>query len=114
MKEISPEEFTKYMDFELRLWRANDVRTHWLTTSEFISLDNLGRYVSLPVAHVVSSNDHYLDNLRVEQHMRQVFSDYEQFIARTKAHVPGVLADKKAMGVMLPTGLRRLLSKKPG
>lgn len=112
MVEISPEEFERNIDFELILWQANDVRTHWLTTSEFINLNNLDRHVALPVVHVVSENDHYLDNLKVEQHMRQIFSEYTQFIARTKAHVPSVLADKAAMGVMLPPGLRRLLSEK--
>jgi pimeloyl-ACP methyl ester carboxylesterase len=112
MVEITPAEFEMNINFELILWQANDVRTHWLTTSEFINLDNLGRHISLPVVHIVSEKDHYLDNLRVEQHMRQVFSEYSQFIAPTKAHVPSVLADKKAMAVMLPPGLRRLLTIK--
>jgi pimeloyl-ACP methyl ester carboxylesterase len=113
MIEITPEEFERNINFELTLWQANDVRTHWLTTSEFINLNNLGRHVSLPVVHIISKNDHYLDNLRVEQHMRQIFSDYTSFIARTKAHVPSVIADKTAMSVMVPPGLKRLLNRKP-
>jgi pimeloyl-ACP methyl ester carboxylesterase len=112
MVEITPVEFEKNINFELELWQANDVRTHWLTTSEFINLNNLGRHISLPVVHVVSKKDHYLNNLSVEQHMRQIFSGYVQFVAQTKAHVPSVLADKTSMGVMLPPGLRRILSRK--
>lgn len=112
MIEITPEEFTLSINFELVLWQANDVRTHWLTTSEFLKLNNLGSYISLPVVHTVSQGDHYLNNLKVEEHMRQVFSGYSQFVAPTRAHVPSILADKKDMGVMVPAGLRRILNQK--
>ena len=112
MIDISPEEFNRSIEFEQVLWQANDVRTHWLTTGEFINLNNTDRHVSLPVIHIVSKKDHYLNNLKVEEHMRQVFSDYKQFVSNTKAHVPGILADKKAMAIMLPSGLRRVLNKK--
>jgi hypothetical protein len=70
-------------------------------------------HVKIPVAHVVSKQDHYLKNIIVEQHMRQTFSDYAQFVANSKAHVPSVLADKKAMSAMIPPGLRKILNKKP-
>jgi pimeloyl-ACP methyl ester carboxylesterase len=112
MIDISPEEFKTSIDFEQLLWQANDVRTHWLTTSEFLNLNNLESRIKLPIVHVVSEKDHYINNIKVEQHMRQVFSDYKQFVATTKAHVPSVIADKVAMSVMLPSGLRRLLSEK--
>jgi hypothetical protein len=68
--------------------------------------------VPLEVVHIASGKDHYLNNISVEQHMRQIFSGYEQFVAKTKAHVPSAIADKASMGVMLPPGLRRILSRK--
>jgi len=111
MIEVTPEEFDITMDFEVTLWQANDVRTHWLTTSEFLRLDNCDRRVNLPVMHVVSQEDHYFDNHVVEQHMRIVFSDYRRFVARSKAHTPSILADKKDMAVLLPPALRRRLAK---
>jgi pimeloyl-ACP methyl ester carboxylesterase len=112
MIDLPPGEFDQAINFEIKLWQANDVRTHWLTTGEFLHLDNCSKPVYLPVVHIISKEDHYLKNISVEQHMRQIFSDYKQFTAQTKAHVPSVLADKEAMRVLLPTGLRRLLSKK--
>lgn len=111
MLEVSPDEFEESIDFEVKLWQANDVRTHWLTTAELLALDNCRQHITLPVIHVVSVQDHYLNNITVEQHMRQVFTGYKRYTARTKAHVPSVTADKKAMSVLLPAGLRRLLSK---
>jgi pimeloyl-ACP methyl ester carboxylesterase len=113
MLAITPEEFSMNMDIEQILWQANDVRTHWLTTSEFLSLNNINKTIPLPVVHIVSEKDHYLDGLKVEQHMRQIFSNYSQLIARTKAHVPSVIASKSAMGIMVPAELKRLLNKKP-
>lgn len=111
--EVTPEEFEATMDMEVKIWQANDVRTHWLTTAEFFSLDNTKVRIDLPVTHIVSKFDHYLNNVKVEEHMRRVFSDYISFEANTQAHVPHVTADKKAMGVMVPIGLRRLLGKGP-
>lgn len=112
MAEITPEEFALSIDFEVYLWRSNDARTHWLTTSELLKLNNLHSPVYLPVVHVLSKNDHYLDNIKVEQHMRRVFSAYSQFTVPTKAHVPSVIAGKKEMAIMIPKGLRNLLTKK--
>jgi len=111
--EVTPEEFESVMDFDAKIWQANDVRTHWLTTAEFFSFDNTKARVNLPVAHVVSKNDHYLNNVKVEEHMRLVFSDYKSYVANTKAHVPHITATKEEMAVMVPAGLRRLLSKDP-
>ncbi len=111
MVEVTPEEFEITMDFEVKLWQANHVRTHWLTTSQFFTLDNCTRQVDVPVVHVVSKVEHYFNNGIVEQHMRVVFKNYRKYTARLRAHTPSVLADKKAMGVMLPAGLRNLLAK---
>lgn len=109
--EVTPEEFDNTMEFEVQLWQANDVRTHWLTTSEFLNVDNCGRRVDLPVYHVVSSEDHYFNNEVVKQHMLVVFTGYHMFTARSKAHTPSILADKKATRVLVPPGLRRVLRK---
>jgi pimeloyl-ACP methyl ester carboxylesterase len=111
MIEITPEEFDISMEFEAKLWQANDVRTHWLTTSQFFKLDNCSKKIDLPVVHVVSEEEHYFNNEVVEQHMRIVFDDYKKFTAKSKAHTPSVIADKAAMSVMLPAGLRRILNK---
>jgi pimeloyl-ACP methyl ester carboxylesterase len=110
MIEVTPKEFSASMEFERKIWQANDVRTHWQTTSNFLKLDNCQKQVKLPVIHVTSKEDHYFNNENVKQHMLVVFTDYRRFVANSKAHTPSVLADKKAAGIMLPPGLRRILS----
>jgi pimeloyl-ACP methyl ester carboxylesterase len=109
--EVDPLVFNEMMKFEVKLWQSNDVRTHWLTTSEFLNLDNCVGKIDIPVWHVASKGDHWFNNFNVEQHMRIVFDDYHQLIANSKAHTPSVLADKKGLGVLLPVRLRRELSK---
>jgi len=101
------------VEFEVVLWQANDVRTHWLTTSEFLKLDNCNVRVDLPLWHVASQGDHYFNNEIVSQHMQVVFSDYHQVTATTKAHMPSVLADKKGLAVLVPPALRHVLNAKP-
>jgi pimeloyl-ACP methyl ester carboxylesterase len=111
MIEITPEEFQASMEFEYVIWNKNDVRTHWVTTSQFFTLDNCQKKVNLPVIHVTSKEDHYFDNEMVKQHMLVTFTKYRRFVANTKAHTPSILADKAVMGVLLPPGLRRILAK---
>jgi len=112
MVEVTPEQFKKTMDFEVKLWQVNDVRTHWLTTSEFLNVDNCKYRVLLPVVHVISKEDHYFDNNIVKEHMLVVFNGYKRYVANSRAHTPSVLATKKEASVMLPTGLKRILAKK--
>ena len=110
--EMDPMQFDTLMDFEVRLWQANDVRTHWLTTSEFLNLDNCKKPIALPVWHVYSSGDHYFNNQFVEQHMQVVFDSYTNGVMQSKAHTPSVLGDKKELSIMLPPALRTVLRRK--
>jgi pimeloyl-ACP methyl ester carboxylesterase len=109
--EVTAEEFDKTVDFDVQIWQANDVRTHWLTTSEFLNIDNCSKRINLPVYHVISSEEHYFDNEVVKQHMLVVFQKYHKHMAKSKAHTPSILGDKKAMRTMVPPGLRRVLSE---
>ena len=111
--DVTPEEFDKTVDFDVKIWQANDVRTHWLTTSEFLNVDNCSNRINLPVYHIVSSEEHYFNNEVVKQHMLIVFTRYTKYLAKSKAHTPSILADKKAMRPFVPPGLRRALNKKP-
>ncbi len=110
--EMDPMNFDELMDFEVKLWQTNDVRTHWRTTSEFLQIDNCHTKIDLPLWHVVSSGDHFFDNAIVEQHMQVVYSSYEQGVMRSPAHTPSVLGDKKELGIMLPRELRKVLARR--
>lgn len=111
-KVMPPEEARAIIGMETKIWRVNDMRTHWLTTSEFLKIDNckFGK-VSSPTWHVTHKHDFYFDNDVVEQHMQIIFSDYHRIISNAKNHTPSVVGDKADAASMLPAKLRRLLSK---
>jgi pimeloyl-ACP methyl ester carboxylesterase len=111
LSSMNPIEARAMLDFDVGLWQLNDVSTHWRTTYEFLGLDNCRQQISLPVWHVGSKNDHYFNNDIVEQHMLVVFSSCTMLTMDAKAHTPSVTGNKAEMAIMLPSRLRRELSR---
>jgi len=111
--EMDPTEYQLMLDFDVRLWQENDVRTHWLTTSEFLNLDNCRMPIDLPVWHVASKDDPYLNNVLVKEHMLVTFKECHQVLFNATSHTPSILADKKGLAVLLPRKLRQALAKPP-
>ncbi len=109
--EMDPEEFRLMVEFDLRLWQSNDVRTHWHTTSEFLNIDNCRTQIDLPVWHVASRDDPYLNNPVVKEHMLVAFTECHQALFSARGHTPGLLADKKELAVLLPRKLRQALAR---
>lgn len=113
LSSMDPVEAQAMLDYDVQLWHANDVATHWRTTSEFLDLDNCTRKINLSVWHVASSNDPYFKSYFVEQHMLVVFNTCHIAEIDAKAHTPGLLGSKAEMGMFLPTALRAVLAAKP-
>lgn len=101
----------KIMNFEIHLWRVNDVRTRWKTVVEFLTLDNCKVRIDLPVWHVSVKADRYFDNFRVEQHMKIIFTKYHEAKSNLDTHAPSVIADAATAAPMLPRKIRNLLAK---
>jgi pimeloyl-ACP methyl ester carboxylesterase len=99
----------KAMDFEVHLWRCNDVRTYMDTTVSMLTLDNCQKKVSLPVHHISVSADQYFNNQVIEQHMRVIFTDYTEHKAVLDTHAPSVIADKQAAAAFVPASIRKVL-----
>ncbi len=102
-------ELKRLMEIEIGLWQMNDVRTYMLTTIDLLTFSNCNDRVDVPLWHVATVNDHFLDNSRVEQHMRIIYEDFNQSLINATNHAPTVLADKKAASVMVPKDLSRYL-----
>ncbi len=105
----SPQVFAAVMDMEIKLWRTNDLRTHALTTNEFLHLDNCKTRVNVPVWHVGVKDDYYFNNQVVEQHFKVIFNDYRAFTLKLKSHAPSVIATKQEAAKFVPASLRRAL-----
>lgn len=109
--EVGAERFDELVRFETRLWQENDVRTHWFTTNQFLSLDNCTKEISLPLFHVTSSDDQYFDTPVVEQHMRVVYDDVMVTTMKSTSHTPSILGTKEELAVMVPPALKKLLKR---
>ncbi len=105
------QEFDQLMDVEIGLWHDNDVRTWLATTTEFLTLDNCGKKVDLPLWHVTVAGDRYFDHGVVEQHLNIIFKDVKVIETKLDNHAPSVIADEKTAAPLVPPKLRRVLKK---
>lgn len=100
------------IEFEVDLWRSNDVRTYMIMTTTMLGLDNCDKQVNLPVHHISVEHDQYFDHTVVEQHMRVIFSDFTEHVAKLPTHAPSILASKEEADPLIPRSIKRILSKK--
>lgn len=100
------------IEFEVWLWQNNDVRTHFFTLSQMLSLNLCDHKVNLPVYHIAVDADQYLDNHLIEQHMRVIYNDFINMpVTNIKAHAPTILATAKEASVFIPPKLRTILNR---
>jgi pimeloyl-ACP methyl ester carboxylesterase len=109
---LTPEEDERMLQVEIGLWRDNDVRTHMHTISSMLKLDNCTKRINLPVWHVATVNDHFLNNENIEQHLRIIFADYESTNVDMTKHAPTVIASAKEAGPFVPLKLRKRLMRR--
>lgn len=111
MKDANKTERKRRVDFEIILWKINDIRTYMDTINGMLFLDLCNKPVKLPVYHVSVDGDQYFDNYKVEQHMKVIYDDFKEFKAVLGAHMPTIVASSKEVAPLIPSGLRRLFNK---
>ncbi len=109
LAHLSPEEKKAALDFEVTLWRQDDLRTYMAMAVEFLTIDNCGSQINLPVYHISVANDQYFDHSIVEQHMRVIFNDFTEFEAVIPNHAPSILATREEADPFIPTKLKEYL-----
>jgi pimeloyl-ACP methyl ester carboxylesterase len=109
MKDASKEERKRRIDFEIKLWHLNDFKTRIHTLETMLTANVCTAKVALPVYHVAVADDFYFDNAQVEQHMRQVYDEFEAIPASATAHAPTIIATAEEVEPFIPPRLRQLL-----
>lgn len=107
---LTADEFKRGIEFEVYLWRCNDVRTYMEMALVMLTFDNCAKQIELPVHHVSVDNDQYFDNAVIEQHMRIIFTDFTEYKAVLPNHAPSIVATKEEAAPFLPKTLRKLLA----
>lgn len=113
MKDADEAERNRRINFEIHLWRINDLRTYMDTTITMFTLDLVNQRVDLPVYHIGVTEDRYFDHHVVEQHLNIIYNKVHIIKTNYKNHGPTVIADAKAADVFIPAQLKRLLGRKP-
>lgn len=111
LREANREERERRIDFEIGLWRSNDVRTYMKTATEMFTLDLCNKQVALSVYHVAVDMDRYFDNGIVEQHMKVIYQDCTLIKAKMNGHSHTVIATAKEVAPFFPRQIRSVLSK---
>jgi pimeloyl-ACP methyl ester carboxylesterase len=102
----------KRINFEIVLWKINDIRTYLSSSVTMFKLNLCGDHVDLRVYHVAVEGDHYFDNVTVEQHMRTIYKDFTMIKTKMPVHAPTVIATKEEVEAFVPPKLRQVLRKK--
>jgi pimeloyl-ACP methyl ester carboxylesterase len=110
--DVAGDEFKRTMDIEIDLWHSNDVRTQFQNYLDMFSLDNTQRPIPLPVYHVAAKKDRYFNNVKVEEHMRKIFTDFQMFYTAAPNHAPTVIATAKEAAPFIPAELRKVIRRK--
>jgi hypothetical protein len=106
------EELKQAIEMEVSLWRHNDPRTYMATALMMFTLQLPGEgHVDLPIYHAGVVNDHYFNNLRVEQHMRMIYSDFIYGKIKTPTHAPSIVATAKEAAIFVPKEFIRVMNK---
>jgi len=109
---MSGDEFRRTMDIEIELWHCNDIRTQFKNYLEMFALDNTKVQINLPVYHVAAKKDRFFNNVRVEEHLRRIFTDFKVFYSNAPNHAPTVIATAKEAAPFMPEDLRKIISGK--
>jgi len=113
MKDADPAERQRRIDFEVVLWKCNDLRTYFYTTHSMFHLDLCDMQTTIPVYHIAVDNDQYFDNNIVEQHLAIIYPKVNVIPVRIDAHMPTIVANAKDIAPFIPGKLRRILAKVP-
>ncbi len=103
------QELADRIEFEIKLWRQNDVRTYMKTTSEMFRLDLCKQQLKVPACHVTVKHDRYFDNNTVEQHLRVIFSDLIVLDSNMPNHSQTIIASAKDAAGFMPARLKAML-----
>ncbi len=111
MKNASKAERRRRIEYEIKLWHDNDVRTYMTTALTMLMLDLTRQQIPLPVYHISVDADQYFDNRVVEQHMRCIYTDFVEAKAHLPNHAPTIISDIEEAGAIFPPLIRELLAK---
>jgi hypothetical protein len=108
---LDKQKHKEMVDFEVNLWRVNDVRTWCYTTREMLKSDLVTGAKELPldVISVVIDNDRYFDSKTTEQHLAIMFRKVKSIYADVEQHGGSKVETAEQAAEFLPKTIRNHL-----
>lgn len=105
---LSKEEYKRVIDFEVHLWRCNDVRTRGYTVLEMLKADLMRskQKIDSSMISISIGADHYFDGKIVEQQLKFIFSKVKTYRAVADVHSMSVASSAKDVEPYFPKPLR--------
>jgi len=112
LKDGNSTEKINRINFEIELWKINDIRTYMDTAVSMFKANLCDKQVSLNVHHVTVDNDRYFDNQVVTQHLAIIYKTADIIHTKFPSHAPTVIATAEEAAPFIPSKLRKLLKNK--
>lgn len=107
-----PEDVRKQLiDFEVYLWKCNDIRTYMYVAHKMLTLTLNNQPIENKVYYIAVEGDRYFNEISVEQHLRQVFTEVVMVKSKVPSHAPSIIASENDALPFLPQQIRRLLNQ---
>lgn len=111
MKDADVVQRRERINFEIKLWQQNDVRTYMYTTVCMMKLNLTKSKIDLPLSHINIHADQYFDSKTVLANFNKVFKKVIIYPAKLPNHAPTVIADAAEVSAIIPPKLRTILAK---
>lgn len=108
---LSDEQLRESLEFEIELWKVNDPRTHMLTASSMMSIDNTKTAINTDLWHIFTKQDRYLNHNKVKNNLKKVFRHVNSIKIRSKDHSPSIIASRSDALAYFPPRLKKALAK---
>ena len=105
-----PEIRKQILDFEIELWKINDLRTWFKTMGEMfeVNLCDDNPKLKKAVHHVAPLNDIYFKDEVVQQHMQVIFEEFTMHTSDMELHAPSVMANADEVEPFFPKSIIKL------
>lgn len=109
MKALPPADRPGFIAFESYLWRCNDMRTYGECMGELFALRQVADHVPLPVHHISTPRDHWLDVASAHRHIGEIFTEVIAHPSKLSNHGGTAYADEDEAREIIPGTVVKLL-----
>lgn len=110
-KRLKSSEAKHYAGEQAELWMINDHRTHAATAWDFVKKNDLTHHrLPLNIVHIGIPSDHIIDNSRVRQALKSMYSRLKAYDLQMEYHAPMDADTPIKVRALLPDSLIKYFS----